>query len=440
MTYQFEPGTRDDGVTVDLPLPVLGHVNPDAFGWQVPGLREELVTALIQSLPKQLRRNFVPAPDVASAVLAALPESSDESLLVALSRELRLLTGVVVPLDAWQPDQIPDHLKINFRVVDEQRHTLAEGRDLGELRRTLQPKTSEVLAAAAKDLTRTGLTDWTIGTLPRTFRQTVSGFPVTGYPALADAGSSVDVRVFDTEAEQRRAMAQGTRRLLMLTVPSPVRSIIRGLDNRAKLALGRNPHGGIGDLLDDCVRAAVDHLVAEFGGPAWDLAGFTALRDAVRANLGATAFQVVELVRQVLVAWQEAESRLSDMPSFTPKESLADVRAQLTALVHRGFVTDTGLAHLADVARYLRAVDRRLEKLQENPARDVQRTAEIAEITAEYRDLVAGLPAGEADTEPVRRIRWMIEELRVSYFAQTLGTAFPVSEKRIYKALDEIVA
>lgn len=438
LTYQFEPGKRDDGVTVDLPLPVLGHVNSDAFGWQVPGLREELVTALIRSLPKQLRRNFVPAPDVARAVLASLPESADESLLVALSRELRRLTGVVVPLDAWQPDQIPDHLKINFRVVDDDRHTLAEGRDLDELRRELQPKTSAVLAEAARDLTRTGLTDWTIGTLPRTFQQTVSGFQVTGYPALADAGSSVDVRVFDTEAEQHQAMWAGTRRLLMLTVPSPVRSIIRGLDNRAKLALSRNPHEGVGDLLDDCVRAAVDHLVAEFGGPAWDLAGFTALRDAVRANLGATAFQVVELVRRVLVAWQEAESRLSDMPSFTSRETLADVRAQLNGLVHRGFVTDTGLAHLADVARYLRAVDRRLEKVQENPGRDIERTHEIAEITAEYRDLVATLPPGEADAEPVRRIRWMIEELRVSYFAQTLGTAFPVSEKRIHKALDEI--
>ncbi len=438
LTYQFEPGKQDDGVTVDLPLPVLGHVNSHTFGWQVPGLREELVTALIRSLPKQLRRNFVPAPDVARAVLADLPPSSDESLLVALSRELRRLTGVVVPLDAWRPDQVPDHLKINFRVVDEQRHTVAEGRDLAELRRELRPRTSAVLAEAARDLTRRGLTDWTIGTLPHTFDQIVSGFPVTGYPALADAGSTVDVRVFDSEAEQRQAMRAGTRRLLMLTVPSPARQVIRGLDNRAKLALGRNPYGGVGDLLDDCVLASVDHLVAEFGGPAWDQAAFTALRDAVRANLGATAFQVVDLVRRVLVAWQEAESRLADMPPFTPRESLADVRAQLKGLVYPGFVTETGLAHLADVARYLRAIDRRLEKIQENPRRDVERTAEIADITAEYRDLVAALPAGEADTEQVRRIGWMIEELRVSYFAQTLGTAFPVSEKRIHRALDEL--
>jgi ATP-dependent helicase HrpA len=437
LTYQFEPGKPADGVTVDLPLPVLGQLNGDEFEWQVPGLREELVTALIRSLPKQLRRNFVPAPDVARAVLSSLP-ASDESLLVALSSELRRLTGVVVPLDAWQPNQIPDHLKINFRVVDERRHTLAEGRDLAELRRTLQPKTSAVLAEATKDLTRTGLTDWTIGTLPRSYSQVVSGFPVTGYPALADNGSTVDVRVFDTETEQRQAMVAGTRRLLMLTVPSPVRGIIRGLNNREKLTLGRNPHDGVGDLLDDCVKAAVDHLVAEFGGPAWDETGFTALRDEVRANLGATAFQVVDLVRRVLEARQDAETRLADMPSFTPAESLADVRAQLKSLVYRGFVTETGLAHLADVARYLRAIDRRLEKLPENPRRDVERTAEIAEITAEYRDLVAGLAPGEADTEPVRRIRWMIEELRVSYFAQTLGTAFPVSEKRIYKALDEI--
>jgi ATP-dependent helicase HrpA len=439
LTYQFEPGTRTDGVTVDLPLPVLGQVRGDEFGWQVPGLREELVTALIRSLPKQLRRNFVPAPDVARAVLAELPER-DEPLLIALSRELRRLTGVTVPPDAWQPDQVPDHLKINFRVVDEQRRTVAEGRDLAQLRQTLRPKTKSVLAEAAKDITRTGLTDWTIGELPRSYQQTVTGFQVTSYPALADAGTSVDVRVFDTEAEQARSMWLGTRRLLLLTVPSPVKSVIRGLDNRAKLALGRNPHESVGDLLEDCVRAAVDHLVAAHGGPAWDQAGFTALRDGVRVELGAVTFQVVDLVRQVLVARQDVESRLADVPSFAPAVSVRDMRTQLTALVYGGFVTDTGLAHLADVVRYLKAVDRRLEKLQENPARDVRHTEEIAAITAEYRELVAGLPGGRADTEPVRRIRWMIEELRVSYFAQTIRTAYPVSEKRIHKAMDDILA
>jgi ATP-dependent helicase HrpA len=437
LTYQFEPGTRTDGVTVDLPLPALGQVRGDEFDWQVPGLREELVTALIRSLPKQLRRNFVPAPDVARAVLAELP-ATDEPLLTALSRELKRLTGVTVPPDAWQPDQVPDHLKINFRVVDEQRRTVAEGRNLAELRRTLRPRTRSVLAEAAKDITRTGLTDWTIGTLPRTYQQHVSGFEVTGYPALVDAGDSVDVRVFDTEAEQRRSMWPGTRRLVLLTVPSPVKSLIRGLDNRAKLALGRNPHDGVGDLLDDCVRAAVDHLIAQHGGPAWDEAGFTALRDAVRAELGAVAFTVVDLVRQVLVVRQEVETRLADMPSFTPQASVTDIREQLKSLVYKGFVTDTGLAHLNDVVRYLRAVERRLEKLRENPRRDVERTEEIAAITAEYRELVAGLPAGRADSEPVRHIRWMIEELRVSYFAQPIRTAYPVSEKRIHKAMDEL--
>jgi ATP-dependent helicase HrpA len=350
------------------------------------------------------------------------------------------LTGVTVPLDAWQPDQIPEHLKINFRVVDEQRKTVAEGRDLAELRQKLRPKTRSVLAEAAKDVTRTGLTDWTFGPLRRSYRQHVAGFDVTGYPALVDAGSSVDIKVFDSAAEQRHAMWLGTRRLLLLTVPSPVKSLIRGLDNRAKLALGTHPYASIGDLLDDCVSAAADQLMAEHGGPAWDQSGFAALRDAVRGGLGATTFDVIDLVRQVLVAKQEVGSRLADLPSFAPAVSLADVRAQLARLVYRGFVAETGLAHLADVVRYLRGVDRRLEKLQENPRRDVERTEEIAEITEEYRELVAGLPAGLSDSEPVRRIRWMIEELRVSYFAQTLKTAYPVSEKRIRKAMDEILA
>src|SRR6202000_3237778 len=192
--------------------------------------------------------------------------------------ELRRLTGITVPLDAWQPDQIPEHLRINFRIVDEHRRTVAEGRDLPALREALRPRTKTALAEAAKDMTRTGLTAWTFGPLPRSYQQRVAGFDVTGYPALVDAGASVAIRVFDTSAEQRAAMWAGTRRLLLLTVPSPVKSVIRGLDNRAKLALGTHPHESVGDLLDDCVRAAVDHLLAQHGGPAWDEAGFAALR------------------------------------------------------------------------------------------------------------------------------------------------------------------
>jgi ATP-dependent helicase HrpA len=439
LTYQFEPGARDDGVTVDVPLAVLGQVDANEFGWQIPGLREELVTSLIRSLPKQLRRNFVPAPDVARAVLAALPEHG-EPLLVALGRELRRLTGITVPFDAWNTDQIPDHLKITFRVVDEHRKTVAEGKDLTALRAQLQPRTRSVLAEAAKDITRTGLRDWTIDTLPHSYQQRVSGFDVTSHPALVDAGDSVDVRVFDTEAEQQAAMWRGTRRLILLTVPSPVKSVVRGLDNTAKLALGRHPHESVADLLDDCLTAAADHLLSVHGGPAWDAAGFTALRDAVRGDLHGTLFQVIDRVRLVLIARQEVESRLADMPSFTPPAALADIRTQLAALVYRGFVTETGLSHLPDVARYLRAIDRRLAKLPENPRRDQEWTTGIATITEEYRQLVAGLAPGQADTEPVRRIRWMIEELRVSYFAQTLGTAYPVSEKRIYRAIDDLLA
>jgi ATP-dependent helicase HrpA len=437
LSYEFEPGARTDGVTVDLPLPVLGQVSDDDFGWQVPGLREELVTALIRSLPKQLRRNFVPAPDFARAALAELPEGG-EPLLTALGRQLQRMTGIAVPPDAWQPDQVPEHLKITFRVVDEHRKTVAEGKDLDELRTKLQPKTRSALSAAAKDVERTGLRDWTIGALPRSYQQQVAGFRVTSYPALVDAGSSVSVKVFDTEAEQRQAMWRGTRRLVLLTVPSPVKSVVRGLDNQAKLALGRHPHESVADLLDDCVTAAADHLIGAHGGPVWDQAGFTALRDAVRTDLHATMYRVVDQVRKVLIARQEVESRLADMPSFTPKPALADVRAQLAALVYRGFVTDTGLTRLPDIARYLQGIDRRLDKIQENPRRDQERTEDIAAITQEYRQLVAGLPAGQADSEPVRRIRWMIEELRVSYFAQTLKTAYAVSDKRIYRAMDEI--
>jgi ATP-dependent helicase HrpA len=441
LTYRFEPGERTDGVTVDVPLAVLGQVDDAEFGWQVPGLREELVTALIRSLPKALRREFVPALDFARAVLASLdddPPSAGEPLPVAVGRRLRRLSGVDVPVDAWRLDQIPEHLKITYRVVDDGK-PVAEDKNLAALRGKLRPRTRSALADAARDIERKGLRDWTIDSLPREYRHQVAGFEVTSYPALVDAGDTVDVRVFDTETEARQAMSRGTRRLVLLTVSSPVKQVVRNLDNQAKLALGRHPHASIAELLDDCVRAAADHLIAAHGGPAWDQAGFAALRDAVRSDLVDTTARAVDLVRQVLGARQELQVQLGAMPSFTPPASIADVTEQLAALVYPGFVTDTGLARLPDLVRYLRAAQRRLEKLPENPRRDLDLTEQVADVTAEYRKLVAGCTPAEAAAEPVRRIRWMIEELRVSFFAQTLGTAYPVSEKRIYRAIDDIV-
>ncbi|MGS2618151.1 ATP-dependent RNA helicase HrpA [Micromonospora sp. LZ34] len=436
LTYRFEPGTPTDGVTVDIPLPLLNQVPAESFDWQVPGLREELVVALIRSLPKAVRRNFVPVPDFARAALAAMP-AGEEPLLDALTRQLRRMTGVTVPRDAWDPDKLPPHLRVRFRVLDEENRPVAEGKDLPALQRQLKTEVRQVVAAAAPDVARTGLREWSIGTLPRTIEQVRAGYAVTAYPALVDEGTTVGVKVFDSPAEQEAAHWAGTRRLLRLTVPSPAKFLQGRLSNEAKLALSRNPHGGVQQLIEDAAGAAIDKLVADAGGPAWDAEGFAALREKVRADLVDTVVDVMDRVRRVLAAGYAVEQRLGRTQNLAVVAALADIRAQLTGLLHAGFITETGYARLPDLLRYLTAIERRLDRLPGNPQRDKQQQDRIAVVQKEYQEMLAALPPTRRNSAAVRQIRWMIEELRVNVFAQALGTPYPVSEQRIYRAMDE---
>jgi ATP-dependent helicase HrpA len=434
LAYHFEPGAPDDGVTVTVPLAVLNRISADPFSWGVPGLREELVTALIRALPKPVRRSFVPVPDTVRAVLPRLVPYRG-ALTAALGAELRALTGIGVPAEAWQPAKVPAHLRMTFRVVDERGGVLAEGKDLDALRYSLRRDVQATLSAAGHDVERAGLTGWTLGALPKVLERQRDGFVLTGYPALVDEGSSVAVRMLDTEAEQRRAMWLGTRRLVLLGAPSPLRLLRDRLPDRAKLILARNPHGSIGALLDDCVNCAVDTLVAAAGGPAWDEESFGRLRAAARDGLAATVLDVVGRTEAVLREWHGLGVRLEALAgrsAFAP--ALADVRAQVAALVYPGFVAATGRDRLADVARYLRGVAYRLDKLPDKLDRDREWTARMAEAQAAYDDLAARLP----DTDDLRQLRWMLEELRISYFAQPVGTPTPISDKRLYRAMDAL--
>jgi len=431
LSYEFTPGDARDGVTVDIPLAQLNQVRPEPFAWHVPGLREELVTELIRTLPKQLRVNFVPAPDVAREALAAIGDAGGD-LLSALSRELTRLRGVPVPRDAWDPGKLPAHLRVTFRVVDGQQ-VLAEGKDLDELKRQVRPKLRATLAEAAPGLARTGLRRWDLATLPREF----SNGQVKAYPALADAGAAVDVRLFDTPAAAARSMRLGTRRLLLLEVPSGARSIAANLPTTQKLALARSPYPGAVALLDDCAAAAADEIIDRAGGPAWDADGFAALVTAARAGLNQLTAQAIADAARVLAAAQEVEATLAQAAAHADEPAFADVRAQYDGLIHRGFISAAGLGRLPDLVRYLRAIQQRLDKLGDG-VRDAERMATVHRVARAYRETVQDLPPGRRGDPDVQAIRWMIEELRVSLFAQTLGTPAPVSEKRILTALAKL--
>jgi ATP-dependent helicase HrpA len=398
----------------------------------VPGLRQELVTEMIRSLPKSLRRDLVPAPDLAREVVARLRSPSGD-LTDAVARELRSLRGVTVPRDAWDLSRLPSHLRITVRVTEGDR-VLAEGKDVAELQRELRPRLRAVLSRAAGGITRSGLTSWDFAALPKVFREGT----LVAYPALADAGDTVEVRLFETEAAARSAMWAGTRRLILLGAPSPVKSIAGSLSTRAKLALSHNPHGSIAAMFADCVNCAADFLMAEAGGPAWDREGFERLSAAVRSRLHEVTADVVTQVESALRLAHAVGARLDDARADAVQPAAADMRAQLAGLIYPGFAAATGYRRLPHLTRYLRGIERRLDKLPENPARDAANMAIAQRVEQACRQAVADLPPARRNDPDVTEIRWMLSELRVSLFAQTLGTPAPVSENRILTALGRL--
>jgi ATP-dependent helicase HrpA len=438
LSYQFEPGAPRDGVTVDVPVATLNQVEPSPFTWQVPGLRHELVTALIRSLPKQLRVSFVPAPNYASDFLAAV-SPGEESLLDALVRFLRGTTGVVVPRDAWDWTKVPGHLRPTFRVKGEDGSVVAEGKDLDALKAPLRPKFAEAMAEAASDsgLDVTGEKTWTFGTIERTFTRSRAGHEVRGFPALVDEGTTVGLRVFGSAAEQQASHRRGLRRLLVLALPSPARAIADGLSNADKLGLAGAPYPSVPALLDDCVVAAVDALV-ERRGPVWDEQAYDGLLAAVRPDLADTTRLVVHDVIRTLAVWRDVDKALSGSADLPLLPALADMKAQVGRLVHRGFVSDVGAAQLRHLPRYLGAVLTRRERLAASLGKDRLLMDQVAHLQEAYLHRLEALPDDRPPSAGLVAVRWMLEEYRVSLWDQARGTAQPVSDTRIRKALDAL--
>jgi ATP-dependent helicase HrpA len=436
VSYRWQPGEADDGVTVTIPLSVLHDVDPGGFDWQVPGLRRELVIALIRTLPKVLRRHAVPAPTYAEAFVDQA-KPGDGPLTATLASVLARMTGEPIRASDFSPTAVPTHLRVHFVVTDRHGRTLGSGNDLGALRRTLDARLRRVVVAGAAHLERHGITDWDFGDLPETVARTWSGHTVTASVALVDEGTSVGIRVLDDPLEAARAMVAATRRLLLLTVPSPAGRLVRQLrspggtggDRDAALALLQAPSGDVAALADDCVSAAVAKLVADHGGPVRRAAAFAVLRTAVRADLPAVTAEIGSAVGRILTAAAAVDARLHALDGSGPvlQPSLTDVRRQVAALVRPGFVTEVGAARLDSIARYLQAARRRLDTVASDPARDQRRMLAVLRLAHDARAVT--------DPEAAAAIRWMTEELRVSFWAQSLGTPGPVSEPRIRRAI-----
>jgi ATP-dependent helicase HrpA len=433
--YHFEPGAADDGLTIDVPVATLNRVEADQFSWNVPGLREELVTSLIRSLPKSLRVNFVPAPNKAREFLAAVP-AGDEPLLTALARWFRSTTGVVVPEDAWDWDKVPEHLRPTFRVVDDQGLEQGRGKDLEALKEPLRPRFAEAMASVAADsgMTVTGQKTWSFGTLEKAFSTVRAGHEVRGFPALVDEGPTVGLQVFGSEDEQEARHRLGVRRLLQLGTPSPVKAIVDSFGNTEKLALAGSPYPSVAELLDDCVAAVLQQAV-DARPPVRSEQEYAALAAAVRLDLEARVRAVLRDVFTVLAAWRHTDKALSGRAEMATLPALSDMKAQLARLVRRGFVGEAGADQLRRIPTYLAAIDHRRARLEGDVARDRQLMDQISELQSAWEHRMSALPEGRPPGAALRSVRWMLEEYRVSLWAQHLGTAYPVSDARIRKAL-----
>jgi ATP-dependent helicase HrpA len=430
ISYHFEPGAPDDGLMIDVPVATLNRVADEDFSWNVPGLREELVASLIRSLPKQLRVSFVPAPNTAREFLAAVPPG-EEPLLDALERYLRGTRGVAVPRDAWDWSKVPEHLRPTYRVLDEEGREQARGKDLGALKEPLQPQFAAAVAEVAAETTTTGQTRWTFGTIPAEQVWRRAGHEVLGYPALDDECTSVGLMVCGSEAEAQARHRLGVARLVLLALPQP--DVLSDLDNATKLGLAGSPYPSVAELVEDCRRAVV---LAEVDSrpPVRDEAAYDALESDLARELEPRLRAVVGDVARLLDRWRRVDRTLSGRADLATLPSLTDMRDQLARLVHRGFVSEAGLDRLRRYPVYLEALEQRRRRLDEQPARDREPLARIVDLQQAYLHQVEALPPGRPPSAALRRARWLLEEYRVSLWAQQLGPE-KVSDQRVRAAL-----
>jgi len=436
LSYHFDPGQAVDGVAVQIPVALLNQVQETGFDWHIPAFRHELICALIKSLPKTIRRNFVPAPNYADAVLAAI-EPMQGNLIDAISTRLLRMTGVRVEPDAWDLSTLAPHLRLQFEVRDEHDKLLARGLNLSKLKAQLQGKVTDTLSKVAdKGIEKADLTEWSFGELPSSYVKKQGQYEIKAFPALVDKKDSAAVELFDNEHKAQQAHQQGLRRLVLLNVPSPIKYLQQNLPNKSKLGLYFNPFGKVNDLIDDCIAAAVDSLLTKYGNIRTADA-FEKAKEQIRAELGDTVVEIATQVEQVLSIAHGLNKRMKGRVDLTMITAHGDIKSQLQSLVFKGFVSQHGAAKMTDLIRYLKAIERRLEKLPVDPNRDRLCVLELEKVAEQYQKLANKIPKGMPIPEEISAIFWMQQELRVSLFAQTLGTPYPVSAKRVLNAIKE---
>ncbi|MBF4571111.1 ATP-dependent RNA helicase HrpA [Herbiconiux sp. VKM Ac-1786] len=489
LSYRFEPGAADDGVTATVPLALLPRLKPEGFEAQVPGLRRDLVTALIRSMPKRLRVNFVPATDWAGRLLDELGDlgaDAGDDFPARLAALMSKLAHTPVTAADFDRAKLPEHLRVTFRVVDERGRTVGASKDLVELQSTLSDAARASISRAVRQVPdarpartsrgdapgsvegvrrgagpdavaaasgpaaptsagdaagafreRSQLTSWSFGTLPHHVDTRQHGGVIRAYPALVDEKTGVALRLMATPEEQARETPAGIRRLLLLAVPSPASYVREHLTQNEKLLLATSPYQNVNALFDDAMTACADEALTALhpDGLVWTEEEFDAVRDRLSKAVLPLLDQTVATVVRILGGVRDVEKAIKSVTSMALLPAIADAREQLAALVRPGFVSATGLARLGHLPRYLAAIVYRLEMLPDNPARDRAWMTEVQTATARLMDAGGRIPLAPHSPPHLVRARWLIEELRVGLFAQPLGTVEPASLQRVTKLL-----
>ncbi len=448
LRYRFDPGATDDGVCVDVPLPLLASLGADEFDWLVPGMRLELVTELIRSLPKAIRRNVVPANDWAAKALAALPAEPTGNLLTVLAKTLQQLSGTRVQALDFDTSKLTNAMRMTYRVVDDKGKTLGLGLDLRELQSKFAEHSREAVAVVAERATspleRDGITTWDFDELPQSIESQHAKNVVRAFPGLAagasvgGAAGSASIRVFSTERDRGAAHAGGVIALVKAAIPSPATYIESHLNQNERLAIATLPYGNLTALVDDIITAVIDRELRriEPSGLIFKRSEFEAVRDAVQARVVDDCFATAALCAKIGVATRAAAKAIAGIKAFEFLTVLTAERAHIEQLLEPQFVSRAGLDRLPRIEAYLRAIEYRMTKIMDAAARDNAAQVEYDRAYALYAFAGGQLPLQQGATSQLTAARWLLEELRVSLFAQAIGAAEKVSIERVKKALD----
>lgn len=438
LSYIFDIRSDRDGVSVHIPITVINQIKKDPFTWQIPGLREELVSEMIRSLPKRVRRSLIPAPDFAKAFLNSV-EPLKGNIFDMAAKEFTRICGERIESSDFDLSAIDKHLFVTFVIEDLKGKELAASKDLDYLVAKMQGVAQDALQKVVKTHKTIEPTDkWVYGNIDKEKVTTQGSLNIISYPALCVKNKGVTIELFDNKQRQEQNMYEGLIKLLTLSIKNPTAYLQAHLPNKSKLSMYYQPLGSVSDLIDDLVKASIKKIIDDNGGLAWDEESFNKLSEIVRGNLNDTALEICSYVDKILYKAHEIKRLLKGSFGFEMALSYSDIHKQLDSLVYKGFISNTSLECLSNIPRYLQAAIERINKLSRDINKDLMYLRKLESLQDKLHGALTQYPKDLYPKE-FDDVKWMIEELRVSYFAQQLGVKGPISDKRIETCIDRIL-